>query len=27
LIEQLEAELPSGDEVTLALPISVFGGG
>ena len=27
LIEQLEAELPSGDEVTLDLPISVFGGG
>jgi nifR3 family TIM-barrel protein len=27
LIEQLEAELPSGDEVTLDLPISVYGGG
>jgi nifR3 family TIM-barrel protein len=27
LIEQLEAELLSGDEVTLALPISAFGGG
>ena len=27
LIEQLEAELPSGNEVTLALPISAFGGG
>jgi len=27
LIEALEAELPSGDEVTLALPISVYGGG
>ncbi len=27
LIEQLEADLPSGDEVTLALPISVYGGG
>ncbi len=27
LIEQLEVELPSGDEVTLALPISAFGGG
>jgi nifR3 family TIM-barrel protein len=27
LIERLEAELPSGDEVTLALPISVYGGG
>jgi len=27
LIEQLEEELPSGDEVTLALPISAFGGG
>ena len=27
LIEQLEAELPAGDEVTLALPISAFGGG
>ena len=27
LIEQLEAELPSGDELTLALPISIYGGG
>src|SRR4029077_20270519 len=27
LIERLEAELPSGDEVMLALPISAFGGG
>jgi hypothetical protein len=27
LIERLEAELPSGDEVTLSLPISAFGGG
>ena len=27
LIEQLEAEIPSGDEVTLELPISVYGGG
>jgi tRNA-dihydrouridine synthase B len=27
LIEELEAELPSGDEVTLELPISVYGGG
>jgi nifR3 family TIM-barrel protein len=27
LIERLEEELPSGDEVTLALPISVYGGG
>ena len=27
LIEQLESELPSGDEVTLDLPISVYGGG
>ena len=27
LIERLEAELPAGDEVTLALPISAFGGG
>ena len=27
LIEQLEAELPAGDEVTLALPISLYGGG
>ena len=27
LIERLDAELPSSDEVTLALPISVFGGG
>src|ERR671911_826110 len=27
LIERLEAEVPSGDEVTLELPISVYGGG
>ena len=27
LIELLEAEVPSGDEITLALPISVYGGG
>ena len=27
LLERLEAELPSGDEITLALPIWVFGGG
>ncbi len=27
LIEELEAELPSSDEITLALPISAFGGG
>ena len=27
LIEQLEAEIPSGDEVTLELPISIYGGG
>lgn len=27
LLEQLEADLPSGDEITLALPISVYGGG
>ena len=27
LIEQLEGERPSGDEVTLALPISMYGGG
>ncbi len=27
LIEQLEAELPSGDDVTLTLPISIYGGG
>ncbi len=27
LLERLEAELPSGDEITLALPISAFGGG
>ncbi|MSO95104.1 MAG: tRNA dihydrouridine synthase DusB [Thermoleophilia bacterium] len=27
LIEQLEAEVPSADEFTLALPISAFGGG
>lgn len=27
LIEQLEGEIPSGDEVTLELPISIYGGG
>ena len=27
LIEELEAELPSGDEVQLDLPISIYGGG
>ena len=27
LIERLESEVPSGDEVTLELPISVYGGG
>lgn len=27
LIERLEAEIPTGDEVTLELPISVYGGG
>ena len=27
LIERLEAEIPSGDDVTLELPISVYGGG
>ena len=27
ILERLEAELPSGDEVTLELPISVYGGG
>ena len=27
LIEELEAEVPAGDEVTLALSISVYGGG
>ena len=27
LVDQLEAEIPSGDEVTLELPISVYGGG
>ena len=27
LIERLEAEVPSGDDVTLELPISVYGGG
>ena len=27
LIEQLEAEIPSGDDVTLELPISIYGGG
>jgi tRNA-dihydrouridine synthase len=27
LIEELEAQIPPGDEVTLELPISVYGGG
>jgi nifR3 family TIM-barrel protein len=27
LVEQLETEIPSGDEVTLELPISIYGGG
>jgi tRNA-dihydrouridine synthase B len=27
LVEQLEAEVPAGDEMTLELPISVYGGG
>jgi tRNA-dihydrouridine synthase B len=27
LVERLEAEIPSGDEVTLELPISIYGGG
>jgi tRNA-dihydrouridine synthase B len=27
LLEELEAELPTGDEVTLELPISIYGGG
>jgi tRNA-dihydrouridine synthase B len=27
LVERLEAEIPTGDEVTLELPISVYGGG
>jgi tRNA-dihydrouridine synthase len=27
LVDRLEAEIPSGDEVTLELPISVYGGG
>ena len=27
LIERLEAEIPSGDDVTLELPISIYGGG
>ena len=27
LLERLEAELPSGDEVLLDLPISIYGGG
>jgi tRNA-dihydrouridine synthase B len=27
LVEQLEADVPAGDEVTLELPISVYGGG
>ena len=27
LVEQLEAEVPAGDEVTLELPVSIYGGG
>jgi len=27
LLEELEAELPAGDEITLELPISIYGGG
>ncbi len=27
LIEQLSAEIPSGDEITLELPVSIYGGG
>jgi tRNA-dihydrouridine synthase len=27
ILERLEAEVPTGDEVTLELPISVYGGG
>jgi hypothetical protein len=27
LIEALQAEIPTGDDVTLALPISAYGGG
>jgi tRNA-dihydrouridine synthase B len=27
LVDQLEAEIPGGDEVTLELPISIYGGG
>ena len=27
LLDRLEAELPSGDEITLELPISIYGGG
>jgi tRNA-dihydrouridine synthase B len=27
LLEELEAELPTGDDVTLELPISIYGGG
>ena len=27
LVERLEAEIPSGDELTLELPISIYGGG
>src|SRR5205807_683749 len=27
IVERLEAEIPSGDEVTLELPISIYGGG
>jgi nifR3 family TIM-barrel protein len=27
LVERLEAEIPSGDEVTLELPVSIYGGG
>ena len=27
LVEQLEAEVPSGGEMTLELPVSIYGGG
>src|SRR4030095_8953607 len=27
LIDRLEAEIPSGDDVTLELPVSIYGGG
>ena len=27
LVDELEAELPTGDELTLELPVSIYGGG